>query len=439
MTSTAITSLLKKHIGVNRIHIINANIETVDSEEAIVIDVANYKKYQCCCPICGKKAPKYDLGRNKGLWRALDMGSTKVYLRADTHRVECPDHGVHTQNVSWARPGSRFTYNFEEIVAWLSLNLPRTAVAEYMRISWNTVGPILTRIEKELSAKSKNRFDNLVRIGIDETSFKKGHKYITVVVNHDTGNVIWVGEGHSENTLSKFFELLTDEQLKSIKLVSADGARWIASTMRKYCPNAERCIDPFHVVSWAQDILDKLKNKAVAEARKDMLASKPKRSKGRPSAGEQTETEEEKAYKSIKGSKYALLKNPENLTDNQKARLEIILLNNPKLARAYRLKEELRLIFKLPLEEVPEAIYKWRHKAWTSRIPEFVDFHKKILRHEEAILATMKYGLSNARIEAINNKIKLSIRMAYGFRNIENLFSTIMLRCGGLVVKLPGR
>ena len=101
------------------------------------------------------------------------MGSTKVYLRAETHRVECPDHGVHTQKVSWARPGSRFTYNFEEIVAWLSLNLPRTAAAEYMRISWNNVGPILTRIEKELSAKSENRFDNLVRIGIDETSFKK--------------------------------------------------------------------------------------------------------------------------------------------------------------------------------------------------------------------------------------------------------------------------
>ena len=204
MTSTVITSLLKKHIGVNRIHIINTKIETIDAEEAIVIDVANYKKDQCCCPICGKKAPKYDLGRNKGLWRALDMSSTKVYLRADTHRVECPDHGVHTQKVSWARPGSRFTYNFEEIVAWLSLNLPRTAVAEYMRISWNTVGPILTRIEKELSVKSENRFDNLVRIGIDETSFKKGYKYITVVVNHDTGNVIWVGEGHSENTLSKF-------------------------------------------------------------------------------------------------------------------------------------------------------------------------------------------------------------------------------------------
>lgn len=120
----------KKHIGVNRIHIINTKIETIDAEEAIVIDVANYKKDQCCCPICSKKAPKYDLGRYKGLWRALDMGSAKVYLRADTHRVECPDHGVHTQKVSWARPGSRFTYNFEEIVTWLSLNLPRTAVAE---------------------------------------------------------------------------------------------------------------------------------------------------------------------------------------------------------------------------------------------------------------------------------------------------------------------
>lgn len=439
MTSTATTSLIKKLVGVNNFIVKNITIESINCEDAIVVDVANYKKDDSCCPICGRKAPKYDSGRETRLWRTLDIGATKMFLRSQTYRVECKNHGVRTQKVSWARPRSRFVKNFEETVAWMALHLSRTAVAEFMRISWNTVGPIITRIEKDLSAKRENPFDNLERIGIDETSFKKGHKYITVVVNHDTGNVVWVGEGHSEDTLSRFFELLTEEQLKNIKLVSADGARWIESAMRKHCPEAERCIDPFHVVSWAQDIVDRLKNKAVAEARKEMLAGKQKRHRGRPAKGELTETDEEKAYRTIKGSRYALLKNPENLTENQKARLDMVLLSNPVLARAYRLKEELRLIFRLPLEEVPEAICRWRHKAWTSRIPEFVEFHKKILRHKDAILATMENGLSNARIEAINNKIKLSIRMAYGFRNIENLFSTIMLRCGGLAVKLPGR
>lgn len=433
----AITSVLKKLIGVNNLIIKNVSIETVASEETIIIDVANYKRYQCRCPICGKKAPKYDNGHVQSLWRALDLGSTKVYLRAKTQRVECPEHGVHTHKVAWARPNSRFTYNFEELVVWLTLHLPRTAVSEYMRISWNTIGPIITRVERQLSANSESRFDNLKRIGIDETSYKKGHKYITVVINHDTGRVIWTGEGHSEAALANFFELLTEEQRNNIDLVSADGARWIANCIEKYCPKAERCIDPFHVVSWAQEILDKIKNKAVSEARKAMLASKQPKHRGKAISDEEHEKTE--AYKVLKGAKYALLKNPENLTENQKARLELILLNNPVIARAYRLKEELRLIFKLPSSEVADAIEKWRHRAWTSRFPEFVEFHKKIKRHREAILATISNGLSNARIEAINNKIKLSIRMSYGFRNIDNLFSMIMLRCGGLTIKLPGR
>lgn len=118
-----------------------------------------------------------------------------------------------------------------------------------MRISWNTISPIITMVERQLSANSEIRFDNFKRIGIDETSYKKGHKYITVVINHDTGKVIWTGEGHSESALANFFELLTEEQRNNIELVSADGARWIANCIEKYCPGAERCIDPFHVVS----------------------------------------------------------------------------------------------------------------------------------------------------------------------------------------------
>ena len=133
------------------------------------------------------------------------------------------------------------------------------------------------------------------------------------------------------------------------------------------------------------------------------------------------------------------MKNLENLTETQATKLRMILLNNPVLARAYRLKELLRETFKLSPEEVKEHLLKWRHKAWTSRIPEFVDFQKKIKKHMSAILATVRHRLSNARIEAINNKIKLIQRTAYGFRNIDNLFAMIMLQCGNYNVTLPGR
>ena len=122
-----------------------------------------------------------------------------------------------------------------------------------MRIEWHTVGEILSRVYKELEEKPSERFDNLVNIGIDETSYKKGHKYMTVVVNHDTNSVIWCSIGYKKEVLQRFFDGLTPKQRESIRCVSADGARWIADCVKEYCPNDALCIDPFHVVSWATD------------------------------------------------------------------------------------------------------------------------------------------------------------------------------------------
>ena len=113
--------------------------------------------------------------------------------------------------------------------------------------------------------------------------------------------------------------------------------------------------------------------------------------------------------------------------------------SNRRLATAYRLKEGLWSIFHIPAKEVRPALEKWRHRAWSCRIPEFVDLQRKIRRHLDAIVATMTHRISNARVEATNNKIKLSIRMAYGFRNIDNLIALIYLRYGGTVIYLPGR
>ena len=131
--------------------------------------------------------------------------------------------------------------------------------------------------------------------------------------------------------------------------------------------------------------------------------------------------------------------NPENLSESYKAKLQQILLRDRRLATAYRLKEDLRLIFKLPVEEVSAAVEKWRRRAWSCRIPQFVELQRKIKRHKDAILATIRHGISNARMEATNNTVKLVVRMAYGFRNIDNLISTIFLRCGDIQIALPGR
>ncbi len=146
------------------------------------------------------------------------------------------------------------------------MHCAKSTVAKLIRVEWHTVGGICQRVYEELERKGAPRFDGLVNIGIDETSYKKGHKYMTVVVNHDTASVVWCGIGYGKEVLSRFFELLTEEQRKSIRCVSADGARWIADCVAAYCPNATHCIDPFHVVSWATDALDQVRREAWAVA-----------------------------------------------------------------------------------------------------------------------------------------------------------------------------
>ena len=153
------------------------------------------------------------------------------------------------------------------MTAWMAVNCSKSVVAAFMRISWNTVGPVISRVEKDLDISPEERFNNLVRIGVDETSYRKGHKYITTVVNHDTGNVIWVAQGHGKTIFEKFFKQLTPEQRSGIQLISGDGAKWIDECVKEYCPNANRCVDPFHVIEWAMDALDDVRVDAWREAK----------------------------------------------------------------------------------------------------------------------------------------------------------------------------
>ena len=403
------------------------------ADDSVVFYVHPTKGEQCRCGICGRKAPYYDAGRGARLWRATDIGLHKAEICADSYRVNCPEHGVVAAAVPWARHNSRYTRDFEQTAAWLAMNCSKTAVSQFMRMSWNSVGPVISRIRADLDFCPESRFDGLEKIGIDETSYRKGHKYMTVVVNHDTGRVVWAAPGHGKEVLAKFFEQLSEEQCAAIRLVSADGAKWIASCVEEYCPNAARCIDPFHVVEWANEALSRVRIESWHDAKKK-AAPEQKRKPGRPPKGTPAKNS---AASEIKGAKYALGKNPEHLTANQQAKLELIAKTDSRLWRAYKLKEELRTVFRLDRETGQEQLDHWIRWAQHCRIPAFVELQRKIRRHYDAILATLESGLSNARIEAVNNKIKLSIRMAYGFRNIRNMIDMIMLRCSDLTVPLP--
>ena len=401
------------------------NISESDDGTTFFIHVALHKRAAALCPHCGRKCPGYDNGTSTRKWRALDFGHQKVYIVADLHRVECPEHGVVTEQVEWAFHDSRFTKKFEQHVAHLALNQSRKQVCTLMRIHWRTVGNILFRAAQVKEKEAEHRFDDLEVIGIDETSYKKGHSYLTTVVNQKTCEVIWVCDRHGKEVLSAFFEQLSDTQISSIQMVSGDGARWIKDTVKHYAPHALFCIDPYHVVTWAIEAMDQMRRRLWRDTLNEEK-KEPKRRAGRPGKGEERT---QKKSKVLKASKYSLGKNPDHLTSRQTDNLDYIRTVYPKLFRGYQLKEGLRQVFHCDMAEAEQKLKKWLSWACRSRIEEFVELSKKIRRHKESIVNTRKYGISNARIEALNNKIKLIIRRAYGFRNIENLISMIRLAC----------
>ena len=406
-----------------------------------------YKRTPCSCPLCNNdtKLPCYDSKNNLCTWRALDCGGVIVELQSNTPRVTCPVHGVVTAAVPWAFHKSRFTKDFDLTVTWMAKALCKSAVSQYMRISWATVGRCITRTRNYLEPDISNRLNGLKRIGIDETSYSKGHKYITTVVNHDTNTVVWVAPNHGKSVLDGFFEQLTEEERESIEVVSGDGARWITECVQQYCPQAKRCTDPFHIVEWANEALDEIRKESWRDANNELkkLKKEIKRERGRPSKDDEESQRLAAAQskaKEIKNSRYSLGKAPENLTENQEVKLAQNKANDLRLYREYELKESLRNILKLQnREEAASELKNWMSWASKSKIDSFVELSRKIKRHEEYILNFIETGISNARVEANNNKISLLVHRSYGFKNFRNMVDLILLICSKIVIPLPNR
>lgn len=212
------------------------------------------------CSRCGRKCPKYDDGGGERRWRHQDFGCYGVELMGLAPRVACAEHGVVVAQVPWAEPGSRFTRDFEMECAWLTAVASQKTVSGFLRIEWRTAGHIARRVAARLESSMLSMFDGLTAIGVDETSYRKGHTYITVVVDHKRKRVVWAHDGYGKEVLDLFFRQLTDEQRASIRIVTGDGAKWIDASVKEHLPNAERVLDSFHIVSWMSDALDQVRN-----------------------------------------------------------------------------------------------------------------------------------------------------------------------------------
>ena len=443
---------MKRLLGVKDVVVEDVSLKdeavSVDSEAfGIVAGVRPHKRDCMRCPKCGRKLHGYDRCRKPKLWRTPDFNGIKMFLRYRQWRVRCPEHGVCIESVPWAMPATAFTKDFTCLAALLAMRLGRSAAAEMLRINWRTALSCIDRTLKFLEPDPSARCKGLVNIGIDETSCAKGRRHITTVVNHDSGVTVRAGEGRDKETLSRFFEGLAEEERAGIRTVSGDAATWIRTCVEKCCPNARFCLDGFHAVQWAVDAVDEVRrgewNAVRAGARE--LQRRLKALPDDATEGERKKLNEDikiakGAAREIKGTRSALCKNLGNLTPGQRRKLEHVVENSSRLARAHRLKELARLVFHAGTAEEARAAFKeffW--KATHSRLEPFRKLAWSYREHLESIVNSVENGLSNALAESNNSKIKLMVRKAYGFKLIENLLSVVMLGCSKLRIPLPNR
>jgi len=362
------------------------------------------------CGVCGKKATQYDR-QNRRRWRSLGLGSLRIWLAYSPRRVDCPTCGVRVEAVPWATHKSNFTKDFEELTAYLAQCTDKTTVTKLMGISWNTVGAIVERVvERNLDPE---RLSKLRHIGIDEFSYRKHHNYITIVVDHDERRVVWAGPGKNAKALEGFFEELGDAAA-DLEVVSIDMSRAYIKVVEERAPQASIVFDRFHLHQMVSEALD--------EIRREQLRDLRGTEQGR------------KIYK----SRYALLKNPWNLTQREDEKLSELQKTNKKLYRAYLLKETLSESLDCKQPRMAERALKgWLIWATRSRLKPFVKLARTVRKHFDGILAYVKYRLTNGLVEGMNNRIRVIANRAFGFHSAEALISMIFLCCSGITLEPP--
>ena len=429
----AVVSLFRGLLGLEHTAIENVRLDG----DVLVIDVRPMARQRGRCGHCRRPCPGYDAGAGRRRWRSLDHGTTMTFLEADAPRVRCGEHGVTVAHVPWAVHGAGHTHTFDAQTAWLAVRTSKSAVSELLRIAWRSVGSILDRVWRQIDTTTGGptgtRLDGLQRIGIDEVSYRRGQLYLTVVVDHDTGRLVWAEPGRDRATLRRFFDDLGPERSAQITHVSADSASWISQVVTERCPKAVQCADPFHVIKWANDALGGVRAAAWREARAAGGTRKNGREQGRQRR-DSTGTARE-----LRDARYALWKNPENLTERQHQRLDWIAATHPRLWEAYRLKEGLRALFRMRGPEAVAAFHDWLRWARASDIEEFAHLAGRIEVIGPRIEATLTHGLSNALVESMNTKIRLLTRIAFGFHSPRPLIAIAMLSLGAHRPQLPGR
>lgn len=395
------------------------NVTNVEFLASLVRVTITLRRRRLFCGHCGyKTSARYDTRPVASVWRHLDLGVWTVELRAMLRRLNCPIHGVVVEGVPFARPGANLTRDFDDLLAWLATRMDKTSITKLCRVSWRTVGRACERVvESELDP---NRLDGLFRIGVDEISWRKHHRYLTLVVAHDRGVVVWGAKGKDSATLDQFFEQLGPQRSAAIQAVSLDlGPAFIKSvTTEGHATQAVICADPFHCVKLVGDALDEVRRDLWQQLRR---------------------LPDDRWAKDFKGARWALLKNPEDLTATQAEQLAKIRRNRGGIWRAYDMKEQFRAIFAgdITRDQAAVLLDRWCARAQRSRLDPFVKAARTMRHRRDLILNAVEHGISNGRVEGLNTKVRLIVRRAYGFHSAEAALALVMLAAGPIELKLP--
>jgi transposase len=384
------------------------------TDEGLVIGLRRRVRRRLQCPCGAKTWGRYDTSRRR--WRHLDFGACKVWLEADVHRIDCRACGrVRTERVAWARPGARHTADFEDLAGWLAQRMDKTSVGRLLRCSWEAVDHIVARV---VAAHIDDaRLDGLYRIGVDEISYRRGHRYLTIVADHDSGHVVWVGKDRTKASFGGFFDALGPARAAQVQAISLDGSSIYLPVARERIPQATICLDPFHVIGWTNEVVD-----SVYRTERPKLAL---------TGGHST-------LREWRRTRYALRAGAERLDDSHRAILNALRRGRYRLWRTWELKEQLRDLYRaVHPADARDYLKRWCTAALRSRIPAFRNLVRRLRKHFDAVVAAVELGMSNSRLEGINANIRLIQRRGYGHRNLDSLTASIYLCLGGVTINPP--
>ena len=382
-------------------------IKVETNEESMIIEIDRLGNRRLRCGVCRKPCRGVHSIRKWREWRDLSMRKLRLILRYQPRRVQCPGCGVRVEGFAWAEPWARVTRALANAAASLARELSWQGTARHFGLNWKTVAGVVQRAVRYGLRHRKRAPVHM--IGIDEVSRRKGQVYLTVVYDLERRVLLWVGEDRTEEAVKKFFtQELGKRRCSTLRVVCMDMWAAYVNLVRKHAPQAQILFDRFHIVKHLQEAVDEVR-----------------RSEVRRLTGKEKTT--------FKSTRWLLLKNPWNLTNEQKERLSTLVRWNSPIVRAYYLKESFQLFWDYKQEKrAQDLLSKWMNSAMRSRLEPFKKFVHMLRSHLSGILPWTKLRLSNGAVEGMNNKIKSISHRSFGFRNAQYFIAAIYHGCARL-------